>query len=258
MSSSSSTAIPDYSKLADQQFQQNLQLNRYNQVNPLGAQSWQQDNNGNWTQVNQLSPNQQTLLSQNENLGQNTNNVALNQLNNVSSALSKGIDPNALPAAPINAGQTAQDAIMSRLQPQFARDQNTLNTQLANQGIGQGTEAWNNAQDQFGRNKNDASIQAGLQGINAGYNARDQGMQEQSWEQNQPINALNSLRSGGQVSMPQFTSQGSISPSDQTGAAQDIFKAQNANNNVSTASNNNTLSGLFGLGSAALQSGFWK
>ena len=258
MSSASSTTIPDYSKLADQQFQQNLQLNRYDQVSPLGAQSWQQDDKGNWTNITQLSPDQQTLLSQQQNIGQNMNNIALNQLGSIGNNLSQGMDFSQLAAAPINAGQTAQDAIMARLQPQFDRDQNTMNTQLANQGIGQGTEAWRNAQDQFGRNKNDATIQAGLQGINAGYNARNQGMQEMAFQQNQPINALNALRSGGQASMPTFAGQGSISAADQTGAAQNTFNAQNANNNVSTASNNNTLSGLFGLGSAALQSGFWK
>jgi len=256
--SGSAPSIPDYQKLADQQFKQNLQLNRYDQVNPLGAQSWQQDGNGNWTSISQLSPEQQTLLSQQQDIGTNMNDIALNQLGTIGNSLGQGINMNALPAAPINAGQTAQDAIMSRLNPQFDRDQNTLNTQLANQGIGIGTEAWNNAQDQLGRNKNDALIQAGLQGINTGYNARNQAMQEQAWQQNQPINALNALRSGGQVSMPTFAGQGSIAGPDYTGAAQNTYNANLGNYNAGVAGNNNTLSGLFGLGSAALQSGFWK
>ncbi len=257
-SSGSSPTTPDYASLAKQQFQQNLQLNRYDQVNPLGAQTWQQDPSGNWTSISQLSPEQQTLLSQQQDIGTHMNDIALNQLGTIGDQLGKGIDFSSLPASPINAGQTAQDAIMSRLTPQFDRDQNTLNTQLANQGIGLGTEAWNNAQDQFGRNKNDAMIQAGLQGINTGFNARNQGMQELAFQQNQPINALNALRSGGQVSMPTFANQGSISGPDLTGAAMNTYNANLGNYNATTAGNNNTLAGLFGLGSTALQSGFWK
>lgn len=256
--SGSAPSIPDYQQLADQQFRQNLQLNRYNQVNPLGAQSWQQDANGNWTQINQLAPNQQTLLSQQEDIGTNMNDIALGQLGTIGDTLAQGMNFDALPVAPINAGQTAQDALMARLQPQFERDQNALNTQLANQGIGIGTEAWQNAQDQLGRNKNDAMIQAGLQGINTGYNARNQAMQEAAFRQNQPINALNALRSGGQVSMPNFVNQGSIAAPDYTGAANSTFNAQMGNYNAGVAQNNNLLSGLFGLGGTALQSGFWK
>ena len=251
-------ATPDYQGLANQQFQQNLQLNRYNQINPLGSNSWTKDANGNWTNTTQLSPNQQIMLSQQEDMGTQMNDIALNQLGSIGNTLSRGIDTSALPAAPVNAGQTAYDALMARMQPQFARDQNTLNTQLANQGIGQGTEAWKNAQDQLARNQNDASIQAGLQSINTGFNARQQGLNEQIQLQNQPINALNALRSGGQTAMPNFTNTGSIAAPNLTGAAQNTYNANMGAYNADQASNNNLLSGLFGLGGAALQSGFWK
>jgi hypothetical protein len=46
------------------------------------------------------------------------------------------IDKSTLPAAPINAGMTAQQAMMSRLQPTLERNEEALRARLANQGIG--------------------------------------------------------------------------------------------------------------------------
>jgi hypothetical protein len=55
----------------------------------------------------------------------------------------RGLDLNGLPQAPINAGQTAQDAIFSRLNPTLSRDDEALRTRLANQGIQLGSSAYN-------------------------------------------------------------------------------------------------------------------
>lgn len=62
----------------------------------------------------------------------------------------------------------ATEAILSRVNPQLQQDRRAMETQLANQGITQGSEAWNNAQTQMGQKENDARTQASLQGINLG------------------------------------------------------------------------------------------
>lgn len=56
------------------------------------------------------------------------------------------------------------DAMMARLQPYIDRDREALRTQLNNQGIGQGTEAYGWDMDQFQRGVNDQRIAALLAG----------------------------------------------------------------------------------------------
>lgn len=52
--------------------------------------------------------------------------------------------------------QRVEDALMARMNPQLDRDREALRTQLVNQGLNIGTEAYTRAMDDFGRNVNDA------------------------------------------------------------------------------------------------------
>lgn len=88
------------------------------------------------------------------------------------------LDTSKLAAAPVAAGTTAQQAIMSRLQPQLERQRSQLETQLANQGLVRGGEAYNTALQEQGQRENDLLSQAALQGINLDMAARQQGLGE--------------------------------------------------------------------------------
>ncbi len=55
-------------------------------------------------------------------------------------------------------------AMMSRLQPEMDRERAAMQTNLANQGITNGSAAWNNATDAFNRQQNDANMQGILAG----------------------------------------------------------------------------------------------
>lgn len=79
---------------------------------------------------------------------------------------------------PVNAGMTGQQAIMSRLQPQIAQSNAAMAAQLANQGVTQGSEAYNNAQRTQQQGNNDLLSQAALQGINLDMGANQQGYQQ--------------------------------------------------------------------------------
>lgn len=57
-----------------------------------------------------------------------------------------------------------EDAIMSRLNPQYQSDEQALRTRLLNSGIEVGTDAYNKEMDNFGRRLNDARMQAVLAG----------------------------------------------------------------------------------------------
>ena len=87
--------------------------------------------------------------------------------------------------------------------------------------------------------------------------ARSQGFQETAYQRNEPINTLNAVRSGSQVTNPnQFYTN---APQQQTTAGADYLGAmglanQNdiANANAYNAQQNAMISGLFRLGSAAM------
>lgn len=258
---------PNYKALAEQQAQAQLDAiraqtaaNRVNQYTPYGNLEFAtsgKDSYGNdlWKANLNLSPEQKQILDQQNQVSiglGGSMNKSLDYLNN---NLSNPFDTSRLPAEQINAGQTVQDAIMSRLNPQFDRMQQQQDAKLANQGIAQGTEAYRNAQTDLGNQRNDAYIQAALQGMNTGQQARQQALQEQMTLRNEPLNTLNALRSGSQVQNPNFVNpalQGATQGVDYMGAGQNQFNAGMNAYNARQAGANNFMGGLMGLGGAAL------
>jgi len=89
------------------------------------------------------------------------------------------IDVSQLAAAPVQAGTTAQQAIMSRLTPQLQGERQALYTQLINQGLRPGGEAFNAAMSAQMQKENDLLLQAAAQGISLDQAARQQGFAEQ-------------------------------------------------------------------------------
>lgn len=267
----SAPAAPDYTGAAQATAQGNLQAaqtaasaNRVNQVTPYGSLTYSEsgkDSQGNpmWTATQSLSPDQQKLLDY-----QNQSSLGLGSIQNqglgyVQNMLDKPFDTSALPAEQINAGQTAQDAIMSRLDPSFDRRQSQLETQLANQGIARGTEAYTNAQGDLNNARNDAYTQAALQGMGIGQQARQQGLQEQSFLRNEPLNTLNAVRSGAQVQGPQFTNvpqQSATQGADYLGATNAQYQAASGNANAGNAANSGMMGGLMQLGGTLASSYF--
>lgn len=97
---------------------------------------------------------------------------------------------------PSLATNTATEAILSRVNPELDRQQEALRTQLTNQGIAQGSAAWNNAMGSFGQQRNDAVTQAGLQGINLGM--QQQGLTYNQQTQNRQLAAALQAQQFGQ------------------------------------------------------------
>ena len=92
--------------------------------------------------------------------------------------LQRGINVRGLAAMPVSAGTTGQQAILSRVMPQIQEQRQMLETQLANQGIPRGSEAYNRAIREQQQQENDAVQQAALQGIQLDMAARQQGFGE--------------------------------------------------------------------------------
>ena len=88
------------------------------------------------------------------------------------------LDTSNLAQMPVNAGMTAQEAILSRLDPSLQRQRSQLETQLANQGLVRGGEAYDVALQEQGQRENDLRTQAALQGLQLDMQARQQGLGE--------------------------------------------------------------------------------
>lgn len=172
---------------------------------------------------------------------------------------------------PVNAGTTAQQAILSRLEPAIARRRQATETQLINQGLRPGGEAYDNAINLLGQQENDELQQAALQGIGVDMGANQQGFNQalqggqfgntalqqqlaQALQQRDlPINEITALLSGSQVQNPQFPGyQGA------TAAPAPLFAGTQAQGawdqniyNQQVAQRNAMMGGLFNLGGAA-------
>ncbi|MNK80846.1 hypothetical protein D3C87_1005770 [compost metagenome] len=237
----------------------------------------------NWTQSVQLSPEMQSLFDQQMKLSQGLFGAQDAALGRVNQAMGSGFNMSALPTGgdasqlsiydPNVATNNATELLMQRMNPELDRQQEALRTQLANQGVAQGSQAYNQAMASFGQQRNDATNQASLQGINLGMQQqgqtysqnlqkqnlanmlRNNSFQEQSYLRSLPLNELNALRSGSQVQMPEFpgyAQQATTSGTDYTGAAQNTYQSQLGASNAQSAGNSNMMSGLFGLGQMGL------
>ncbi|MFA6040949.1 MAG: hypothetical protein WC733_05570 [Methylophilus sp.] len=195
-----------------------------------------------WSQTTSLSPEMQAILDQNiaaKGQGYDQLQTALSNINN-----------NNLPQASVNAGETAQDAILRRVNPQLQQQEDALRTRLVNQGVRPGSQAWDNEFNLFSQQKNDAISQAALQGISVGNDARSRALAEQGI----PINLINAYQSGGQAQMPNYqgySQAGQGQAADLTGAGQSQYNAALGASNAQNQSNANFTSGLVGLGTVA-------
>jgi hypothetical protein len=258
---------PDYTAAAKETAAGNLEAarataaaNRTNQVTPYGNLTYTAnpgtDAYGNtlYTATQTLSPEQQAIYQQESQLNEGLMSTANKGLDYANEMLSQpGVDMSKLPSYGINPGETYSDAIMRRLQPQIAQQSEMSDAQLANQGIAQGTEAYNNAKRQLSQQQNDMLTSAQIQGMNTGLSANQQAFQQQAYNQMQPINVINALRTGSQVQNPSFANtpnQAQTAGADILGATQAGYNAQLANVNAQNAASGGFMNGLVGLGMA--------
>jgi hypothetical protein len=118
---------------------------------------------------------------------------------------------------------------------------------LANQGIARGSEAYTNAMRDFNSGRNDAYSQAQVSAINT----MPQTMQLASALRNQPLNELNALRTGSQVTNPTFSNvpqQATTAGPDMLSAAGMNYQSQLGSVNANNAASANTWNGLMNLG----------
>lgn len=212
---------PDYAAAAEEQGKANVNsalasnfLNQVSQVGPNGSLTYSYDPSKGYTlpdgtkipgvtATTTLSPEQQALYNQNNQLSQNLNNLALQGLDYVGDTVNDPIDLNGLPqfagqldrtqysgqignSGPIQGNydfsqvqgmpqisdfnatrDQVTDAYMQRLQPYLDKERQSMDSRLATQGITHGSEAYGWDNDVFNRGANDQRIAALLAGDKA-------------------------------------------------------------------------------------------
>lgn len=252
----------------------NAMMNNMNQITPYGNLTYTQSGDGKYdpnkppqfTSTITLSPESQKLLDTQMRSENALAALGEQQLGRISNAVSTPFSFAGLgdaPTAESIAQQAArgEEALMARMNPQFQRDEEAMRTRLINQGIGQGSEAYNREMEAFNQAKNDARMQAVLQGANYGgalqeqaLQRRQQGINEYTTQRNAPLNEYTAMTSGAQVQNPQFQSanMGGAAPVDYAGLVNQNYQNQMAQYNAQVGGRNSLMGGLFGLGGSFL------
>jgi hypothetical protein len=249
---SSAPAVPDYASLANQTAKNNLDAartataaNRVNQVTPYGSLNYTQtgeDSYGNpmWTATQSISPELQGL----------SNTV----LGNLQGQYGQNFSGGNLPSYGIDPGQTYSDAIMKRLQPQMQMEQKQFDAQMANQGIPVGSEAYENASRVFQQGQNDKQTSAITGGMGVGLQANQQQYGQNLTNYNNALNVANQVKGLTTPGYVNSAQQATPAGADLFGAGMAGYNANMGQYNAQQAGQQNTMGGLFGLGSAALMS----
>jgi len=216
--------------------------NRITQNTPFGSITYTKDKNGHWVQNLSYNSAQQGLLNKQNQISQQVAGQLGKYLKNFGSSLYG------------DAGKVGQDALMARYRPQINQDRQALQAQLANQGIMQGSEAYNNAMRTQGQQENDLYRQAGLYGLDAGQKMQDHYM-----------NLLSAARQQASPTAPQFApvpQQQYVAGPDILGAVtqggnyqQGVYNSQVGQYNANGGALGPVGSGIVKMGSAYLAGG---
>ena len=290
MGKSKAPAAPDPYATATAQGQMNREtaqaqagLNMVDQYTPSGILQYQQigqwsDGTPRFSATQALAPSEQRQLDLANQAQELYGQAGVSQLQQLQGQMSTPFNPSLSGGVgdysamfsrygdPNIGRDQVESALMSRMQPQIDRDRAALETRLANQGIGYGSEAYSGAMSDFNRGVNDVRLGAltqagqdqsrlaGLAQQDAGFqNAyRQQSLQEQLALRNQPLNELAALLSGSQVQMPQFTNtpQTGVQGSDLTGAVGQGYAGQMAGYQAKVGQQNATMGAGAGLAAA--------
>lgn len=275
MCSPSPPPAPDYAGAATAQGIANKEaavassrLNNPNVVNPYGTQTWQEgataEDRPTLTQT--FSPEQQALYESSMQTKGLLGELGTQGATALQGIIGNSLDLSGAPAAPGSAEQTRQgayDAIMSRVNEDTTGQRDQRNSELIAAGIRPGTKAYDDAQNQISRQYNDARQQAilasgqeGQRDFTMDTQRRKDAIAELLMGRQTPLNEINALMSGSQVSnpfaVPGAAQNANVAPAPLFGAAQAQYGADMNRYNAEAAQNSAMMSGLFSLGGAAL------
>jgi hypothetical protein len=282
---------PDPAKTSAAQTQSNVQtaianatLGATNQVTPYGSLTYTKTGGEqvgdnfvpSYTATQTLSPQQQAIMDQQQALQRQALGLAPTVLENVNRSIAQPLNFDGLPAM---AGDQAKfrdeayNALTARSTDSINRAVGLKETALRNQGVAEGSVAWNRAMQPFEQSRVDASQQGTINAGNlAGQNitqaqaVRNQAINEMLTQRNQPLQDYSTLMGfTGGVQNPQFVNpmQGTVSPTDVAGNINAVYagELQNAQARYqgqlqaaqqASASGNAAMGGMMGLAGAGI------
>lgn len=263
---------PNYAAAAKEQGAANVEaakvqgrINNPNVISPYGTQTttWDGDQP---TLTQQFSPEQQALYDASNQAKLGLSGLATQGTDALQGLVGKQVD---FAGAPPQAGQSEDvrkrvlAGMMSRVNEDYARQSDDLNSQLVAAGLRPGSKAYDNQMALLARKRTDANTQAELaaQQAMAGQfgldtQARKDAIAEMLMQRQVPLNEITALMSGSQVqnpfAMPNYVQNAQVVPSP-------VFAAQNALGqygtdvyNAEAAKAGNLQGGLFGLGQSGI------
>jgi len=221
---------------------------------PNAADFYVNDADEGWSVTQTLSPEQQQLLDYQNKTSMGLGKLTGQGLGYVEKMIADPFSTKDLPSLGFDPSQSYQDAYMQRLAPQIEQGREALSVDLANRGIPIGSEAYKRAMMSQSQRENDLLLGATTQGFGTGLQARQQGFNEAAYQRNEPINTLNAVRTGAQVTNPSYVSvpqQATTKGADLLGAATAQGNYDTASANASAAQNAGMTSGLMSLAGTA-------
>lgn len=218
------------------------------QTNPYGSVQYMVDptSPSGYRAVTEFTPEMQALVQQGQGNQAQFGGTVGKQMGRVDDRLGEGFTFDA------GRGTVLSDLKRSMMDPLWKQRKDQLETQLANEGIMPGSDAYETRTRQFGQQQDDAYNKLFLDSYTT---ANDAALREYLL----PLTEMSMLTSAGSgaamPSLPQFggTSAPGVAPTDVSGNV-------NANYNAQVANANAAMGGLYGLGAAGLggwaQSGF--
>jgi hypothetical protein len=236
-----SPATPDYRAAAEEQGKSSERVttdqtwaNRPDLETPWGKQEWSATPDidpatgqsiNKWRSKVSLSPTEAAAQEAQSRIGAGKSGAAEQLLGQATEATASPFDWGGMPAAPGSADQATMDQYgrMQEMQKPY-RDESkeALRTRLANMGVREGDEQWakqeRNQADQFAREDLGMMTNAGAEGrATGGFQStlRQQAIAEEAQRRGIPLNELNALLGGTQVSMPAmpgFSQAGAAQP----------------------------------------------
>lgn len=223
-----------------------------NQNTPYGSLSYDQTGTFDWTDPNSgkvynlptftatqtLSPEQQAILDQT-----NAANLNLSTLANDQSAFLGKYLGQPVNLTPENVAAYTSDHFSDNFNRQWDQNLSSLETALANKGVGIGSSAYDREMTNFQESR--ANAFDDLQGNNY-----DRAVNAILTERNQPINEITALLSGSQVAQPQYApaNTGQIATTDIAGLINQNYNQRLSAWQQDAANRGGLLGGLFQLG----------
>lgn len=230
---------PDYEAEAERTAEANMKMleeqtraNRPDQYNPWGSTTWQQDDEGRWSQNTTLNPESQAAFDAQQQMQLGKSQLGAGMMGRMKNEFGQQMDwgqygdQKDLEFDPSQLRKRAEDAsynrATSRLDPRFEEGGQSLEIKLRNQGLSPGDEQYDAQMANFDRNKEDAYSNAQNIAVQQGRgeSAQDFSQQKTSTDytnqlrQNQikeemqkrgfSLNEMNAIMSGQQVNAPEF------------------------------------------------------